>query len=51
MRKLFADLKRLWRHAALIGAVVAVVCHLVPPHYRVACDALASLCRMEGNDK
>lgn len=51
MRKLLADIRRLWHHAALIGVALAIICRVVPPHYRVACDALAQLCRMEGNEK
>lgn len=49
VRKLVADLKRLWRHAALIGAVLAITCHVVPPQYRVACDVLAQLCHTGGH--
>lgn len=42
-----ADLKQLARFAiksGAIGAVLALACHLLPPHYRAACSALASLC-------
>lgn len=38
------DLRRLRRHAAVVGVVLAILCHIVPPEYRAACDALASLC-------
>lgn len=38
------DLRRLRRYAAIAGILLAVACHVVPPEYRSACDALASLC-------
>jgi len=38
------DLRRLRRYAAIAGMVLAIVCHIVPPKYRAACDALASIC-------
>lgn len=37
-------LRKLRRHAVAVGAILAIVCHLIPPHYRVVCDLLASLC-------
>jgi hypothetical protein len=40
-----ADVKRLYKHAAIIGAVLALVCHTVPPQYRVLCDQLANFCK------
>jgi hypothetical protein len=53
MRKLWSDLKKLWRHAALIGSVLAVLCRVVPAPYHVACDLLAEICRSgtEGNHR
>lgn len=30
--------------AALVGAVLALACHLVPPDYRAVCEVLASIC-------
>jgi hypothetical protein len=45
--KLREDIRRLSKHAALIGVVIAIVCHLLPPQYRVACDAIAKICRGE----
>lgn len=46
MNKLVTDVKRLYKHAALVGAVLAAFCHIVPPQYRVVCDALAQLCSL-----
>lgn len=40
-----ADFERLAKLAAKLGIILAIVCHLAPPHYRIACDALAALCR------
>jgi hypothetical protein len=42
---LVQDVKRLWSLAAKVGAILAIVCHLLPPHYRVPCNAIASFCR------
>lgn len=47
MKKLIADVKKFYKHAAIIGAVLALLCHVVPPQYRVACDALARLCSIK----
>ena len=44
-RNLAEDARKLARYAAWIGAILALVCHLVPPHYRAACEALAAICR------
>lgn len=41
---LTSDLKRLWAAAVKIGAALAVVCHLLPPHYQAACHAISTLC-------
>ena len=41
---LVADAKRLAGLAAKLGAALALLCHLLPPHYRPICDALASAC-------
>jgi len=38
------DARRLYRYAATAGAVLAVLCHLLPHDYRAACNAIASLC-------
>lgn len=46
MPKLSDDLKTLYKRAAVIGVVLAIACHVVPPEYRVPCDALAQLCSM-----
>lgn len=39
-----SDFRALAKRAAQIGAVLAVLCHLVPPHYRAVCTTLATLC-------
>ena len=44
---LIHDIKRLSRYASVLGAALAVLCHLLPPHYRAICDALAELCKGE----
>lgn len=44
MNKFMQDVKRFYKHAAIIGALLAIICHVVPPQYRVACDALARFC-------
>lgn len=51
MQRLVQDVKRLWRHAALIGAVLAVLCKLLPPEYRALCQAIVAACigSAEGN--
>jgi hypothetical protein len=35
---------RAWKTAAKVAAVLALACHFLPPHYRVVCDGLASVC-------
>lgn len=45
MSKLIADIKRLYKHAAVIGFIVALICHFLPPDYRVVCDAVKQLCQ------
>lgn len=42
------DLVRFRKHAAVIGAMLAIICHIVPPDYRAVCDALASICSLPG---
>jgi len=44
LQKLVQDAKRVAKLAAKLGAILAVVCHLLPPHYRVPCDAFARIC-------
>lgn len=34
----------LTKYAAKVGFVLAIICHLLPPHYRVLCGYLASVC-------
>lgn len=36
--------KRRVAYTALFGAVLAVICHFVPPEYRAACNFIASVC-------
>jgi hypothetical protein len=43
---LIVDLRRLAKHAAGIGAAVALVCHFLPPQYHHVCDVLSQLCRL-----
>lgn len=42
-----ADAKKFAKMAAIAGSVLAMLCHLLPPHYRVICDQLAAICRGE----
>lgn len=42
--QLVADVKRLYGLAVKLGAILAVVCHILPPHYRVPCQAVAQFC-------
>jgi len=44
---LLADAKAVSKKAAIAGAILAVLCHLLPPHYRVICDQVAAICRGE----
>jgi hypothetical protein len=46
---LSADARRLYRTMLKWGALLAVLCHLLPPHYRAACNALASICGAGGH--
>lgn len=43
-----SDVKRLAGIAAKIGAILAIVCHMLPPNYRPICTTLASLCGVGG---
>ena len=36
--------KAVAKRAAVAGFVLAVLCHLVPPDYRVVCETLSKLC-------
>jgi hypothetical protein len=47
VKKLVADVKKLWKHAAAVGFAIAVTCHLIPQEYRTACDLLAQLCQID----
>jgi hypothetical protein len=35
----------LMKRAAAIGALLAVLCHVLPPHYRYPCTKVARVCR------
>lgn len=35
---------RLIKAAAKLGAILAVVCHFLPPHYRLPCETVARVC-------
>ena len=47
--RLKADWKRFSRFAAKLGIALAIICHMLPPHYRAPCDALAQLCKPFGD--
>jgi hypothetical protein len=36
--------KKYRRIALIAGAVIAVVCHFVPPEYKAVCKALSAVC-------
>lgn len=36
--------KKLVKKGWWLGVLLGLVCHLVPPHYQVACKALADAC-------
>ena len=38
------DLRSLGGLAAKFGFLLAILCHFLPPHYRVLCDALRQAC-------
>lgn len=38
--------KRTMKYAALVGAVLALTCQLVPPQYRAVCDIVTALCML-----
>lgn len=37
-------LKRRMRYAAIAGAVLGLVCTLLPPEYQTVCSAIVSVC-------
>ena len=39
------DAKKVAKRAAQLGALLAMVCHLVPPEYRAVCNLIADVCR------
>ena len=36
--------KKTARRGVIVGAILAIVCHIVPPDYRALCDAVATIC-------
>lgn len=42
--KVSDDAKKAVKYGARIGFVLAIVCHLLPPDYRMACELLVKLC-------
>ncbi len=40
------DLRWLVRHAAWVGFGLAMICHTLPPHYRVVCHKVAHACML-----
>lgn len=42
--KITEDFDRLAKLAAKVGFVIALVCNALPPHYRVVCHTIASIC-------
>lgn len=48
LARLKRDIRRFSKHAAALGFVIGLVCHLLPPQYRAVCNAIASLCGAEG---
>lgn len=40
-------IKKLVRFAMALGTILAVCCHVLPPHYRTVCNAVAALCTGE----
>lgn len=48
LNRLAADIRRLASWAARWGAALAIICHLLPPHYRLPCEAVAKVCHSFG---
>lgn len=44
--KLTEDVKKAAKYGARIGAVLAVLCHLLPPEHRELCSTIVNLCSM-----
>lgn len=42
------DLKRLFKWSSVLGFVLGLVCHAVPPEYQAACHAIISACNAGG---
>lgn len=36
--------KKIWKRSAVLGVVVALVCLLLPPEYKTACELVAHVC-------
>lgn len=43
--ELVAKLKKVARIAAIVGGVLGLLCHFMPPQYRVVCQTIADVCR------
>lgn len=43
--QVLSDVRRLSGLVAKAGAILAVVCHLLPPEHRLPCDAVVHVCR------
>ena len=42
------DVKKLAVLSAKYAFLLAIICHVLPPHYRPVCNALESLCSGQG---
>ena len=42
------DLKRLFKWSSVLGMILGIVCHFVPPEYQSACHAIISACNTGG---
>ena len=42
--KLSDDTKKAAKYGARLGFVLAIVCHLLPSEYRIACETIAKIC-------
>lgn len=48
MKLFLEDVKWLWRRAALIGAVLALLCRHAPVKYQGPCAVILTVCRLAG---
>lgn len=42
------DAKRLFKWSSVLGMILGLVCHCVPPEYQTACHAIISACNSGG---